>query len=119
MPFSANRIGQAAAAAALADQDFVAFVRTANAERRDWFMAEAARRGRVCLPSVTNFVAVPVADSALAERLLERDYGILVRDAGLFGFPWFLRVSLGERKHLSSFLDALDEIDARTIDARS
>nr|WP_296067766.1 histidinol-phosphate transaminase [uncultured Actinoplanes sp.] len=111
MPFSVNRIGQAAAVAACHDGDHVENVRKRNAERRDWFLAEAARRGRSCLPSVTNFVAVAVRDSAAAEALLAEEHGILVRDAGRFGFAGHLRVSLGEVDDLIRFFDALDLIE--------
>ncbi|HXL91011.1 MAG TPA: aminotransferase class I/II-fold pyridoxal phosphate-dependent enzyme [Streptosporangiaceae bacterium] len=109
VPFSANRVALAAAAAALGDGDTIANVRTAGARRRDWFTAELTRRGLRYLPSVTNFVAVAVADSAIAERRLAQEHGILVRDAGRFGFPGFLRISLGEREELLRCLDALQE----------
>ncbi|MET9881687.1 histidinol-phosphate transaminase [Streptomyces sp. NPDC006430] len=111
MPFSVNAVAQAAAVAALADQDHLEDVHRRNALRREWFQGELLLRGRQSLPSATNFVAVPVADSATAERLLAEEYGILVRDAGRFGFAGHLRVSLGSEDDLVRLLDALDEID--------
>ncbi|MFJ6984384.1 MULTISPECIES: pyridoxal phosphate-dependent aminotransferase [unclassified Streptomyces] len=111
LPFSVNRLGQAAAIAALGDPDFVAEVRRSTAERRRWFTAELDRRGRAHLPSVTNFVAVEAADCARAQDRLAADFGILVRNAGLFGFPGYLRTSLGTEDDLLRFLDALDEVE--------
>ncbi|MET8167442.1 histidinol-phosphate transaminase [Streptomyces sp. NPDC005329] len=111
LPFSVNRLGQAAATAALGDRDFVDGVRRATAERRRWFVGELDRRGRAHLPSVTNFVAVAARDCARAQDRLAADFGILVRNAGLFGFPGYLRTSLGDQKDLLRFLDALDEIE--------
>lgn len=113
IPFSANRMAQAAAAAALADHDFIDSVRATNAECREWFTGELARRGGRYLPSVTNFVAVAVTDPAEAERWLAKKHGILVRDAGRFGFPGYLRISLGRREDLLRCLDALQELEAR------
>ncbi|MEV7770864.1 histidinol-phosphate transaminase [Kitasatospora sp. NPDC086791] len=112
LPFSVNRAAQAAAVAALADQDFLDGVRRETGERRRWFCAELDRRGYRRLPSVTNFVAVAVPDSGKAQSVLARDHGILVRDTGMFGFPGHLRVSLGTEAELLTFLDALDQITA-------
>ncbi|MFI7602451.1 pyridoxal phosphate-dependent aminotransferase [Actinoplanes sp. NPDC049681] len=112
MPFSANRAGQAAAVAALADQAHLAGVREETQRRRDWFADRLCARGRAYLPSVTNFVAVAVTrDGACLERELEQRYGILVRDAGRFGFTGYLRVSLGTEAELDALLDALTERD--------
>ncbi|MGW1173638.1 pyridoxal phosphate-dependent aminotransferase [Kitasatospora sp. NPDC002543] len=114
LPFSVNRAAQAAAVAALADREFLDRVRRETARRRGWFCAELDRRGYRWLPSVTNFVAVAVADSGKAQDALARDHGILVRDTGVFGFPGHLRVSLGTEEELLAFLDALDHITAGT-----
>ncbi|MBL1086710.1 histidinol-phosphate aminotransferase family protein [Streptomyces actinomycinicus] len=111
LPFSVNRLGQAAAVSALGDRDFLDGVRRSNAERRSWFTAELDRRGRGHLPSMTNFVAVAARDCALAQDRLAADFGILVRNAGLFGFPGYIRTSLGTQEDLVRFLDALDEIE--------
>ncbi|MEO6082278.1 MAG: histidinol-phosphate transaminase [Umezawaea sp.] len=110
LPFSVNRVAQAAALAALADQAFLDDVRRAGEERRRWFCAELDRRGYRYLRSVTNFVAVRVPDSGAAQDVLAREHGILVRDTGMFGFPGHLRVSLGTVAELRQFLDALDRI---------
>lgn len=111
MPFSANRIAQEAAIAALADTEFVAEVRRENEQKRDWLCAELTRRGRGFLPSVTNFVAVAVSDGHAVQEILEQDHRILVRDAGLFGFPGYVRVSLGEQLDLMKLLEVLDAVD--------
>ncbi|MFI6153752.1 pyridoxal phosphate-dependent aminotransferase [Kitasatospora sp. NPDC051170] len=110
MPFSVNRAAQAAAVASLADRATLARAVALTAERRAWFRAELAARGRRSLPSATNFVAVAVPDSASAERLLAERHDILVRDAGRFGLPGYLRVSLGPTAQLERLLDVLDEL---------
>lgn len=112
LPFGANRLAQAAALGALADREFLEGVRVANAERRSWFAGELTRRGRAYLPSATNFMAVAVADSGAVQSRLAGEHGILVRDAGLFGFPGYLRVSLGRRDDLSRLLDTLEQLEA-------
>ncbi|WP_037677753.1 histidinol-phosphate transaminase [Streptomyces griseus] len=112
LPFSVNRVAQAAASAALADQGFLNEIREGTAERRQWFTAELERRGYRYLSSVTNFVAVQVDASAEAQDVLAKDYGILVRDTSMFGFPGHLRVSLGTEDELRKFLDALDQLTA-------
>ncbi|MER6441354.1 histidinol-phosphate transaminase [Streptomyces sp. NPDC001185] len=110
MPFSVNRAAQAAAVASLADRRHLAGVREANAAAREEFRAALAARGRRALPSATNFLAVPVGDSATAELLLERDHDILVRDAGRFGLPGHLRISVGRAGEMARLLDALDVV---------
>ncbi|MGA4847522.1 pyridoxal phosphate-dependent aminotransferase [Streptomyces sp. G5(2025)] len=111
LPFSVNRIAQAAATAALGDSDFLEGTRRANDAQRVWFGAELDRRGRGHLPSSTNFVAVQVQDPLLAQNRLAAEHGILVRSAALFGFPGYLRISLGTRDDLLALLNALDQVD--------
>jgi histidinol-phosphate aminotransferase len=110
MPFSVNRVAQAAALAALADAGHLVRVRDRTTERRAWICAQLAARGRHALDSVTNFVTVAVPDSSAAERLLHIEHNILVRDTGRFGLSGHLRVSLGPPDQLTRFLDALDLI---------
>jgi histidinol-phosphate aminotransferase len=115
VPFSVNRFALVAAQAALADQDHLAAVVRQNRDRREWLRAELARRGRPTRPTQTNFLLVPVRDSAAAERDLADRHQILVRDAGRFGLPGHLRVAVGAVPDLDRFLAALDLIDAPDV----
>lgn len=112
VPFSVNEVAQAAAVAVLGDPGFLDGVRERNAEQRDWFRGEVARRGGSSLPSVTNFVAVPVGASAAVAHALAADHRILVRDAGVFGLAGYLRVSMGPRADLLRLLDVLQDLHA-------
>lgn len=71
--FGVNRIGQAAALAALADQEYLAETVDKVAAARDRIVAIAADNGLDCIPSATNFVAVDCGrDAAFAKSVLER-----------------------------------------------
>lgn len=110
VPFSANAPAQAAAVACLGDTAFIGSVNRRNLARRTWFTSMLARQGFDFLPSVTNFVAVRVPDSAAAERWLAERHGILVRDAGLFGLDGYLRISMGTEEQMLALVSALVEL---------
>jgi len=63
MPFVANRLGLAAASAALDDTEFVASSRANNAQGMRSMRAGLSRLGLFCVPSEANFMAVRVAIS--------------------------------------------------------
>jgi histidinol-phosphate aminotransferase len=106
MPFSSNAVAQAVVLAALDDAGFVDGVRRRNRERIAWFEARLDDAGLGHLPTTTNFVAVRVTDSAAAESALA-ERGILTRNAGVFGMPGYLRVSMGEEEELDRLVDGL------------
>lgn len=109
MPFSSNAVAQAVVRAALGDVDFVDDVRRRNRERIAGLEARLDAVGIDHLPTATNFVAVRVPDSAAAESHLAR-HGILTRDAGAFGMPGYLRVSMGEEDQLDRLVDCLVDL---------
>jgi histidinol-phosphate aminotransferase len=111
LPFSVNRIAQAAAASALDDPGFVDEVRSRTAAARAAFSEHLDRMGVRYLRSWANFVLIqtPFDSAVVAERLL-REHRILVRDAGRFGFPCFVRVSLGTPEQMERFCDAFAEV---------
>lgn len=114
-PFNVNSIAQAAAVAALADQEHV--VRTVELNNRERERLSGALRGlglRV-LPSAGNFLCVEIGSqaSAVNEALL-RD-GIIVRPLGGYALPRFLRVSLGTGAENNRFMVSLQEIQTRGL----
>jgi histidinol-phosphate aminotransferase len=109
MPFSSNGIAQAVVLAALGDPGFVQDVRRRNQQRVGWFEGRLDGAGLRHLPSCTNFVAVAVGDSAAAEAALARR-GVLTRDAGAFGMPGYLRVSMGGEEELLRLVADVTEL---------
>ncbi len=106
-PFNVNRLGQAAALAALDDAEHWERTRRLVLEERAFLSRELARRGFTFPASQANFflVKVPGAAAAVRERLLRA--GLVVRDGAAVGFPDHLRISIGTRATNERLLAAL------------
>jgi histidinol-phosphate aminotransferase len=116
--FGVNRIAQAGAQAALADQAFIAGVVAEVARGREDYLALAERHGLRAIPSFTNFVCLEVGTREQAEgmvrALLER--GVFVRKPWAPPLDGFIRVTVGTTEERALFgeqfgaaLDALRE----------
>jgi len=106
-PYNVNRLGQAAALAALEDVEYWERVKRVVREERAFLSRELTKRGFTFPPSQANFLLVQVDDpSGLRERLLKA--GLVVRDGGGVGFPGHLRISIGTREANSRLLRVLD-----------
>lgn len=94
-PFNTSLTAQAAALAALGDDEFLA--RTLEVTRRgleDYYRC-FQELGLFFLPSQANFVLVRIGEAAgeVADELLRR--GVIVRKMASYGLPEFLRISVG------------------------
>lgn len=116
LPFNLSIPAQAAAIAALADDDFVArSVAHAEAGRESLAVA-LAWFGLEPVPSASNFVTARFppgfkisaldVETALAKR------GILVRYLGNYQMPDCIRVTIGPEEHMAHLLDALKDVFA-------
>jgi histidinol-phosphate aminotransferase len=106
-PFNVNRLGQAAALAALHDAEHQERTRRLVLEERAFLTRELTRRGLAFPPSQANFFLVKIAGAtAVRERLLRA--GLVVRDGAAVGFPDHLRVSIGTRAANERLLRVLD-----------
>jgi histidinol-phosphate aminotransferase len=105
-PFNVNRLGQAAALAALDDAEHWERTRRLVLEERAFLSRELARRGFTFPASQANFFLVKVAGAAaVRERLLRA--GLVVRDGAAVGFPDHLRIAIGTRATNERLLAAL------------
>ncbi|HEV8501642.1 MAG TPA: histidinol-phosphate transaminase [Casimicrobiaceae bacterium] len=105
-PFNVNSLAQAAAIAALGDQDYVAASRRLNDEGmralRAGFDALRLRH----LESHGNFVLVDVGDGMrVFDRLLRA--GVIVRPVANYGMPAWIRVTVGLPSENARLLEAL------------
>jgi histidinol-phosphate aminotransferase len=104
--FNVNALAQAAALAALEDEEHVARSRTHAAACRDLFAHELRALGLDPIPSETNFVAVHVGDdAAVVAGLMER--GFTVTPLAGWGLPGHIRMSFGTDAENARFFDAL------------
>ncbi len=111
-PYNVNRLAQAAAVAALADQEHrERTVRLIREERR-FLAVELTKRGLSVIPSQANFVLVRVGEQAEALRTQLLRSGILVRAGAAVGFPGHLRITVGTRAQNEQLLTALDRARA-------
>jgi len=111
-PFNVNALAQAAAVAALADDDFLQRSYAINRDGKQLLSQGFERMGLEYVPSYGNFVLVRVGDAAAVNlALLAR--GIIVRPVASDGLPEWLRVSIGLPEENARFLDALQDILGR------
>ena len=93
-PFNVNQLAQAAALAALEDDDYkeraIALVR----EGREALYAAFAEMGLEYVESQANFIFVRVGDGDGAMDALMRE-GVIVRPGSAFGHPEWIRVTVG------------------------
>ena len=107
-PFNANSIALTAAAAALADDEFVGRSREVNFAGMAALTAGFKRLELPYIPSVGNFVTVRVGDGAeMFRRLLRR--GVIVRPIAGYGLPEHLRITVGSERENARLLQALEE----------
>jgi histidinol-phosphate aminotransferase len=112
-PFNVTSIGQAAALAALDDNDHVRRSVDSNRAERQRLFEELRKLGLSPVPSETNFLFVPIGPHAksLCEELLHE--GVIVRPMGWMGFPEAIRISVGSPAENSKLLVALASAQLR------
>lgn len=105
-PFNVNSVAQAAAVAALQDDNFVRQTYEMNLRGMAKITQGLAKLGLEYIPSFGNFVCFRIADAGrIYRRLLE--LGVIVRPVANYDMPDFLRVSIGLEKENDKFLFVL------------
>ncbi|MCO6411242.1 MAG: histidinol-phosphate transaminase [Thiogranum sp.] len=112
-PFNVNSLAQAAALAALADDEHLRQSVEINHQGMKQLTQGLRALGLDYIASVGNFVAVDVgADTgAVYENLLRE--GVIVRPVDNYGMPGFLRISIGLEKENQRCLAALAKVLGR------
>jgi histidinol-phosphate aminotransferase len=108
-PFNINLLAQVGATAALADTDH--YDRTINETTRGrrWLSKEVEQLGCRAYPSHTNFFLIDVRGDATAlyEAMLYK--GVIVRSMKAYGFPEFIRITVGTEAENKRFVLALGD----------
>lgn len=115
-PFNANAAAMAAATAAVADQDYVAFLRDHNARWQQLIQAKLGSLGFDVIPSVANFYLIDFTghqtlDSARTAAFLEQE-GIIPRPVSAGGGADVLRITVGTDEENEAVLAAMTKLVA-------
>jgi len=106
-PFNVNMLAQAGAIAAVKDTEFFKKTITATREGRKYLQQEVEKLGCLPYPSHTNFFLIDVRGDAtrLYEAMLYK--GVIVRSMKAYGYPNFIRITVGTETENRRFLAAL------------
>jgi histidinol-phosphate aminotransferase len=105
-PFNVNSVAQAAAVAALQDEDFVRRTNELNRCGMEQITQGLRKLGLEFIPSYGNFISFRIGDGMkMYRRLLE--LGVIVRPVAGYGMPDYLRVSIGTENENEKFLSVL------------
>jgi histidinol-phosphate aminotransferase len=109
-PFNTSSVAQAAALAALRDEEHLASGVALNAAELERVEAGCRRLGLGVIPSVGNFLLVDMRRPAqpVYEALLRE--GVIVRPVDNYGLPMHLRISIGLPAENDRLLAALDKV---------
>ncbi len=106
-PFNANAIAQAAALAAIQDEEHIAATVANNALGLKFFENAFAERGWEYVPSFANFTLVNVGDGdRVFSELLKK--GVIVRAMRGYKLPEWVRISIGTPAQNARCLEELD-----------
>jgi len=108
-PFNINLLAQAGALAALEDQDYYEMTITETGKGREWLSRKVESLGCKAYPSHTNFFLIDVRGDAtkLYEAMLYK--GVIVRSMKAYGFPDFIRITVGTEEENSRFVHSLHQ----------
>lgn len=109
MPFNASSIAQEGALAALDDKDFLKKTQALIHQELEFLYEGVRRIGLDYLPTQANFFLIDLktdADRIFTAMLKE---GVIVRSMTSYGYPTYIRVTVGLHQENIRFLSALEK----------
>ena len=109
-PFNASSLAQAGAAAALDDKDFFNKTIRLVHDELDFMYESLDKIGIGFFPAQSNFFLIDVKKSAddVFENMLK--LGVIVRSMISYGYPEYIRVSIGLHEENIRFINALEKV---------
>ena len=109
-PFNVNTLAQAAAFAAIDDEQFLNKSIQTTHDGLDFLFKELGNLGLLCLPTQSNFLMINLKTDAtqVFEEMLKS--GVIVRSMKSYGFDTFLRVNTGTKEENVTFIQALKKV---------
>lgn len=109
-PFNVNSLAQVAAMASLGAADEIVKRRDLTVAGKEYLCRNFEAMGLAYVPSEANFVLVDtgVDSRHMMGALLE--HGVIVRSGDVFGYPMWIRVTIGTPEENGRFIQALADV---------
>ncbi|HQO91197.1 MAG TPA: histidinol-phosphate transaminase, partial [bacterium] len=110
-PFNTSSLAQAAGIAALEDMDYLKKSVSVNKTGKDYYYQEFKRLGLEYLPTQGNFILVKLGENpAIGMECFNylMKNGVIVRPMGGYGFPNWIRISIGLEDHNRICIEKLE-----------
>jgi histidinol-phosphate aminotransferase len=108
-PFNVNAMAQAAALAAIEDEDYVQRTRDCIRDGLEFFERSCAELGLETVPSCANFLLIKTGEGRKRFQQMQAR-GVITRPMDGYGLPDWLRVSVGTEIENQRALDVLREM---------
>ena len=111
-PFEPSALAQVAGHAALDDSGFLSKTVETNERGMNYLREQLEIIGVTYIPSVANFITTIWDSESRATELTKEllNKGVIVRQLNSFGWPAYIRISIGLEKENHRFINALKEI---------
>ena len=108
-PFNVNSLAQLGARTALGDNEFVETSRQVNNKGKEYLYQEFRARNISFVPTHANFIFADVGVDCkeVFQSLLKQ--GVIIRTGDIFGYPTYIRVTVGTEEGNKRFIAALDK----------
>jgi len=106
-PFNVNMLAQVGAAAALDDIEHIKNTHEENTRGKNFLYQEFTEMGLKFVKTEANFIFVDTGKDSkeVFEKLMQK--GIIIRPGFVFGYPTFIRVTIGSEEENKRFIDSL------------
>jgi histidinol-phosphate aminotransferase len=111
-PFNVNTLAQVAATAALGDTQFLNKAIDLVHQELEFLYTALDKLEVPYIRSQANFLMIEVRSGQTADEVFEKllRQGVIVRAMTSYGYPTYIRVSIGKHKENIRFLEALEKI---------
>lgn len=109
-PFNVNLLAQIGATAAIDDYQHIQQSRSVNSAGKKFIYSELTKMGLFYVPTESNFIFLDTGKDCqeVFRALLMR--GIIVRTGDVFGYPSFIRVTVGTQAENERFIAGLKHV---------
>jgi len=109
-PFNVNMLAQAAAAAALGDEDHIKRSLGVNSEGKNYLYKEFEKMGIRYWPTEANFIWADLGKNIkeVFHEMLKR--GVIIRTGDIFGYDTFARITIGTPEQNKRLIKVLGEV---------